>query len=384
MMKKKMMKNQFFTGMSPDQFLKDYWNKKPFLFKNAVPNSFELGDFNDFFQMSLDSEFETRIVYERGGDYPWQVKNGPLTKKDLKKNALWTLICHNLELFNEDLYAIKEKVNFISNWHFDDVMATISKKGASVGAHIDDYSVFIFQGRGKRKWLLETAPNPEFIPDIDIKLLKEFNPNIEWILGPGDMIYIPPNIAHHGISLEDSISYSIGFKSIRYKALLETMIADEYLNFEQYSFHDQKNKKISDPFMIPDYVINDLQKHLIKIMTDKNLLKKTLGFHLSSPKNEIFSVDELDSSTVKKLLKTKKIKRDIWAKLVATKKDRNSINLTINKRCYLLKNNDYQEIKKLFEVAPYESIKIGNNIFEKKDLLDFLISTILDGVFYFE
>ncbi|MGZ3788948.1 MAG: cupin domain-containing protein [Bacteriovorax sp.] len=378
------MNNHFFSGMSPDHFLKNYWNKAPFLFKEAVPNTFDLGDFNDFFEMSLDSDFETRMVYEDGGDYPWQAKKGPFTKKDFKKKALWTLICHNLELFNEDLYAIKEKVNFISDWHFDDVMATISKKGASVGAHIDDYSVFIFQGRGRRKWLLETNPNPEFVPDIDIKLLKEFNPNIEWTLNPGDMIYIPPNVAHHGISLEDSISYSIGFKSIRFQALLETMITTECLNFDQYSFHDRKNKKSDDPFMITDSVINDLQRDLIKIIADKDLLKKTLGLHLSNPKNEIFPIDELDAETVKKLLKTRKIKRDIWAKLVATKKDGKMINLTINKRAYLLSNQDYQEIKKIFEVGPHESIKMGKNILQNRDLLDFLISIILEGVFYFD
>lgn len=379
------LKNKLFNStLSKEKFLQTIWNKKPYLFKNAISNSSELADFDDFFEMSYDFDFETRIVYQKGGDYPWQAKQGPLTKKDLKKNALWTLICHNLELYNEALYAIKEEVNFISNWHFDDVMATISKKGASVGAHIDDYSVFIFQGKGKREWLLEMNPNPEYIQDIDIKLLKEFHPTIKWILEPGDMIYIPPNVAHHGISLEDSISYSIGFKSIRYQNLLETIINTDNLNFDQFSYHDLKNKKTNDQFMIPDYVINDLQQDLIKSLTDKNILKKALGYLLSKPKSEIFSFYNSDPTEIKKMFKTKKIKRDIWAKLVSYKNNSRSMNLAINNKTYLLKNIDYQEIKKLFETPPHEPIKIGKNILTNNELLDFLVSLILDGVFYFD
>jgi 50S ribosomal protein L16 3-hydroxylase len=188
-----MKMDKLFKGISPATFYKEYWNKKPMLFKNALEKTEDLGDFSDFFEMSYDADFETRMVFESGGEYPWQAKVGPFKKSDFKKNALWTLICHNLECYNEDLYNIKENLNFISAWNFDDVMATISKKGASVGAHVDDYSVFIFQGKGSRKWLIETDPDCTHVPNLDIKLLENFNPTIEWILEPGDMIYLPPN-----------------------------------------------------------------------------------------------------------------------------------------------------------------------------------------------
>lgn len=379
------LKNKLFNSkLTKEEFFKKYWNKKPYHFKNAVPNAIDLGEFSDFLEMAQDPEFETRIVYETGGDYPWQAIKGPLKKSQFKKNALWTVMCHNLELFNPDLFDIKEELNFLANWHFDDVMSTTSKKGASVGAHIDDYSVFIFQGRGRRKWLLEENPNPNFVPNIDIKLLQNFNPQIEIVLEPGDMIYIPPNVAHHGISLEDSVSYSIGFKSIRFQQLLDTMIYCDELNFEEHNFHDHKVKPIEDPFLVPDYMIKDLKDDLLKLLSDEKLLKTALIHHLSKPKNQIIAMDEFEEIDLPKILKSSTIKRDVWAKLVSTPINKNQYLCAVNRKSYAVSKPAYAAIKFFFNTSPHEEIVIPSIVLKNKEIKEFILQMLNEGVFYLE
>lgn len=382
---KKNLKNKLFNSkITKEEFLKKYWNKKPYHFKNAVPNASDLGEFSDFQEMALDPEFETRIVYETGGDYPWQAIKGPLKKTHFKKKSLWTIMCHNLELFNPDLFNIKEELNFLANWHFDDVMSTTSKKGASVGAHIDDYSVFIFQGRGKRKWLLQENPNPSFVPNIDIKLLQEFNPTMEIVLEPGDMIYIPPNVAHHGISLEDSVSYSIGFKSIRFQQLLDTMIYCDELNFDEHNFHDHQVKPIEDQFIVPDYMIKDLKNDLLKLLSDEKLLKTALIHHLSKPKNQIFSIDEFSEKDLNKILKTNIIRRDIWSKLVSTKLNSKQVLCAINRKTYPLSLGAYHLISQYFATSPHDEIIIKSGDLKNHEVKNFVLQMLNDGVFYLD
>lgn len=375
------LKNKLFNSkISKADFFSKYWNKKPYLFKGAISNPHELGDFKDFFDLALDPDFETRMVYEEGGDYPWQAKLGPFSKKDFKKNALWTLICHSLELFNEDLYAIKSELDFIPSWQFDDVMATVSKKGASVGAHIDDYSVFIFQGKGRRKWLLQSDASPDYVCDLDIRLLREFRPDEEYILEPGDMIYLPPNLAHHGISMDDSISYSIGFKSIRYEQLLSTLLTCDDLNLETFSFHEPKNILQDNPLLITSESYKNIKQDLIKMISDDEIFSTTLLRHLSKPKSEILNY----GNVIKNLnaVKNKKIKRDIWAKFVSLKNDTKNFKVSINGKIYILNTQDYNLFKKIFQTSPHEYFKLEGSHLKSSSFTKIFIELFNEGIFY--
>lgn len=376
------MTTNFLGKLSVDKFINDYWNKKPLLIKNAVNDISKFADFEDFYEMGKDPEFESRIVYEKGGDYPWQAKVGPFKNKDFKKNALWTLICHNLELLNSDFYKLKENVRFAPDWHFDDIMATISKKGSSVGAHIDDYSVFIIQGKGQRKWLLEENPISDYIENLDIRLLKNFTPKIEWILSPGDMIYIPPNVAHHGISIEDSISYSLGFKSIRYKNLLDGYVTDLMAELDDASFHDLNMQKAKDPFLVDDYVVDSVYKELFKIINDKKKFKDSLIKHLSRPKS--INEEECTSSEaeIKKIVsKSFKFKRDIWAKMVSIE-EKNNFKLSINSNNFSVSKITYKTISYWFAVDPNSELAFTDSELKNSELVNLFVIFIKNGVFY--
>jgi 50S ribosomal protein L16 3-hydroxylase len=380
----KYMKSNFLGKLSTTSFTKNYWNQKPLLIKNAVPSISSFADFNDFYDLGKDAEFETRMVLETGGEYPWQAKTGPFKSTDFKRKSLWTLICHNLELLNSDFYQLKEYVKFIPDWHFDDVMATISKKGASVGAHIDDYSVFIIQGKGRRKWLLQENPNPAYQENLDIKLLKNFKPNIEWVLEPGDMIYIPPNVAHHGISLEDSISYSIGFKSIRYKNLLDQYVTDLMIDMDDASFHDLHMPVTKDAFILEDYVVTKVYDELLKMMKDKNKFKASLIKHLSMPKNIANEESSLSEDKILiKLQKRAKFKRDIWAKFVANKLAINSYGVSINANYFCVNKESFKTLERLFSSDPDTENVLTLIELKNKELVNLLVTLIKNGVLYY-
>jgi 50S ribosomal protein L16 3-hydroxylase len=378
------MKLNFFGKMSVDHFLGNYWNKKPLLLKKVIPISQSNPlDFSDFIKMASDPSFETRVVHESGGDYPWQAKVGPFNKSEFKKGKKWTLICHNLEQYSDQLFQLKNKFNFIPHWHSDDVMATISEVGASVGAHIDDYSVFIFQGVGKRKWLLEENPTPGHDPDLDIRLLKQFSPHIEWILEPGDMLYIPPNVAHHGITIEKSISYSVGFKSIRYNNLLPYFLSTIVENIEDASFHDPKSVIATDPFLVPGHVSNAIQKEVIKLVSDKERFAETLLSFLATPKNINEDINELSLIEINWSLVNKPFYRDPWAKLTSRKISTSKYQIAVNDKRYLVGASEYNFIKALFTINPQVGTKAKKADMKNQKLVALLVLLVQDGVVSF-
>lgn len=378
------MNTTFLDTILPADFLQNYWNKKPLILKNVIANIEEFSSFDDFVEMSKDEYFETRMVYETGGEYPWQAKLGPFTDNDFKENSLWTLICHNLELINSDFFELKKKIRFIPEWNFDDLMVTVSKKGASVGAHIDDYSVFIIQGSGSRKWMLQDNANAEYIPNLDIKLLKEFHPKEEWILETGDMLYLPPGLAHHGVSLEDSISYSLGFKSIRYKELLDYHITQVLNIVDEASFHDSKITVQKDPFLIQDYVIENIYQDLMKFMADKETFKNSLLSYLSRPRNIIENTSDDSSSVILKDLKSgSEFKRDIWSKLVATRLNDLEVQVAINEKIYNISEASYQKLQNYFSQEADDVLKITKSESNNKEFTELMKNLINDGIFYF-
>jgi 50S ribosomal protein L16 3-hydroxylase len=260
-------------------------------------------------------------------------------------------------------------------------MATISKKGASVGAHIDDYSVFIFQGKGKRKWLLQSDASPDYVCDLDIRLLREFHPDEEYILEPGDMIYLPPNLAHHGVSIEDSISYSIGFKSIRYEQLLSTLLTCDDLNLENFSFHEPKNVLQENPLLVTNESYKHIKKDLINMISDDDIFSAALLRHLSKPKSEILNYGK----EIKNLssIKNKKIKRDIWAKFVSLKNDSKNFKVSVNGKIYILNATDYNLFKNIFLTSPHEYFRLDESHFKSSSFSEIFIELFNEGIFYF-
>jgi 50S ribosomal protein L16 3-hydroxylase len=369
---------QFLGGMTSERFLNEYWEKKPLLIRNAFEMSQELASVDDLKELAFDEDFETRLI-KNGKNI--SVKEGPLTEEDFDSEP-WTLACHNLNTLSEDLYKLQEAVNFIPTWLFDDVMATYSKEGSTVGAHTDKYNVFILQGQGKRTWRLQENPDFTYQEGIPLKILKNFSPNIEWVLNPGDMIYIPSSVAHEGTTLSESISYSIGFKSLEDQSLLSSFLTDCLENIETEEYLKTKDLKLQeDSNLIPSEIIDNLYERIHSRINDKLLFKHWLISHLTNPKEEIPKGDSYLEEDVLEIARTKLIFRDQLARFNSFFEEGEYI-LSINKSLYRIGAAEYPMVTSWFTRSFDLPIDVDFNQLSN-DSWPLLLDLLKSGVFYF-
>lgn len=370
---------KFLGNMSTQDFLENYWEKKPLLIKNAVDNIEGFASSEDLKELSFDEDFETRIVYNNENI---SVKHGPLVESDFTKKG-WTLVCHNLNLLDENFYNLQKNFNFLPDWLFDDIMATHSAEDATIGAHIDKYNVFILQGSGQRKWELQSNPDSTYIEGLEVKILKNFIPDTEWILEPGDMIYIPSNVAHRGTSLTESISYSLGFKSLEDEIILKNYLSDFSQTFESDKYlKDQTSKDVTDPYLIDENISEHFYKKMTALLNDKKQFKMWVTSFLSTPRGEIETGETLLEEEILDLVKTNCIKKDMYTKVSATKR-KDDYAVAVNNQLYSLSETTYQLLKKWFSNSPMEEVSID---FENLDNEQWplVIDLIANGTLYFE
>ncbi|WP_303908703.1 cupin domain-containing protein [Thiohalomonas denitrificans] len=209
--------SQLLGGLTPGQFLKEYWQQKPLLVRQAV------ADFpcpvapGELAGLACDEEVESRLLLEKGGERPWQLEHGPFSEERFPNlpESHWTLLVQEINKHVPEFALLQDRFNFLPNWRLDDVMVSFAPPGGTVGPHADNYDVFLIQGPGRRRWQISsrTPAEEDLIPDLDVRILRDFQPEQEWVLEPGDMLYLPPGIAHHGVALEDCITISVGFRA---------------------------------------------------------------------------------------------------------------------------------------------------------------------------
>lgn len=209
------------------QFLKRYWQKRPLLIRQAFPRFPELVSPDELAGLSCDEALMSRIILEKGGKTPWEVRRGPFKASTFKKlpPTHWTLLVNGVDRYVPAVNDLLGVFSFIPNWRIDDVMISYAVKKGNVGAHVDNFDVFLIQASGTREWQIESTPQHEdnFKPNIDVRLLKRFKPDQRWKLEPGDMLYLPPRFAHHGIAqTDDCMTYSVGFRAPTHAELIDS------------------------------------------------------------------------------------------------------------------------------------------------------------------
>lgn len=370
----------FLGSISKEEFLKDYWEKKPLLIKNAVSDVNSFATIGDIKELAYDSDFESRIVYNDKGVY--SLKHGPLTQDDFNDKK-WTLACHNLNLLSENFYQLQKQLDFLPDWLFDDVMATYSNKDATIGAHIDKYNVFILQGMGQRKWQLETNPDPQYQEGLELKILKNFSPEIEWTIEPGDMIYIPSNVAHQGISMTESISYSIGLKSLEDEIIIKNYLEQFISQFESDDYlKDSTSMPVKDPYIHNEKISNHFYKKLLNIVANEKQFKLWFNNFLSTPKEPIEKGEVYIEEQIREFSKENFIRKDIYTKLAASKNE-NDYVVSINSTTYSLSERTYIKIKQWFSASPFDPIKIDLDQLDNEQW-SLLLDLFKNGTLYFE
>lgn len=202
-------------GITAEQFLSEYWQKKPLLVKNALPEITELLVPEDVKELTLDGA-PSRLIRQLGEQHDqWTVKNSPIDEEDFEDlPEYWTLLVQAVEHYSMDLAEFWKKFTFIPQWRRDDIMVSYAPKGGSVGKHFDFYDVFLVQGYGHRRWQLGQMcdQNTAFVPDQPLKLLANMDAHFDEILEPGDLLYVPPGLSHYGVAEDDCLTYSFGFR----------------------------------------------------------------------------------------------------------------------------------------------------------------------------
>jgi len=227
---------------STEQFLKHYWQKQPCLIRQAISNFEPLLDGDDLAGLACEQMAESRLVRGTARAADWTLEHGPFSEADFATlgDKNWTLLVQDVEKHYAPLQDLMQQFDFIPRWRLDDLMISYAATGGSVGPHVDQYDVFLLQAEGKRRWQIARSFEPALLTDCPLNVLNQFEPEQEWVLEPGDMLYLPPNVAHHGIALEPGMTWSIGSRAPSMADLLQGW--GEWL-----AFSDNQGGRYTDP-----------------------------------------------------------------------------------------------------------------------------------------
>jgi 50S ribosomal protein L16 3-hydroxylase len=310
---------------SINDFLKNYWQKKPLLIKNAIANFESPITESDLFTIAQNEEAVSRLI-EHKQDI-WQVKYGPFKKSDLPKktNIPWTILVQNINHYLPFAESFLNLFKFIPYARLDDLMISYATKKGSVGPHFDSYDVFLFQAQGIREWKISDQKKFTLDKKSSIKIITNFKSKNSWVLKPGDMLYLPPNIGHWGISQsDDCLTYSIGFRA---PATFE--IQSKFLDFIQDHLITNENEIYKDPNLAPQKNPAEISSNMTKAMRnivdrlrwDKSSINHFIGQLLSEPiENSIFetrkplSLKAFEKSIVHKTLRLNSKTRMLFIK----------------------------------------------------------------------
>jgi 50S ribosomal protein L16 3-hydroxylase len=212
--------------LSADQFLAEYWQKKSLLIRNAFSNFEPPIDGDDLAGLSLEPTVESRLVI--GKD--WQVEHGPFEEnrfETLPENN-WTLLVQAVDLWVPEVAQLLNHFDFLPAWRVDDIMVSYAEDGGGVGPHFDHYDVFLLQGSGQRRWQIGESANGDMTlaSNTSLKVLENFVATDEWVLNPGDMLYLPPKVAHHGVAIGECTTFSVGFRTPAATEMLDDLATE--------------------------------------------------------------------------------------------------------------------------------------------------------------
>lgn len=275
--------NQILTQLgelSIEEFLRDYWQQKPLLVRQAFPNFQSPLSSNELAGLACDTD-TARLVLEKGGSNPWEVRHGPLRKKDFNKLPAthWTLLVNDIEKLLPEFAEIIEPFRFIPDWRIDDLMISYAVDGGSVGPHVDAYDVFLLQAQGKRHWQIshQACAEDNFIPDIDLRIMREFVAEAEWTLEPGDMLYLPPDVPHYGVAVGECMTYSIGFRAPSRADLLEDLLGQILEQpAMQERFRDPKRRLQANPTNLAEDDLERLTAFVLEVLPDREAIRRWL------------------------------------------------------------------------------------------------------------
>lgn len=279
---------QILGGISAREFLRDYWQKKPLLIRQAIPSFESPVSPDELAGLSLEEEVESRLVIEQG-ESPWELRRGPFgedTYQNLPERD-WTLLVQAVDQLVPEVAELVEHFRFLPNWRIDDVMVSFAAPGGGVGPHFDNYDVFLLQAHGQRRWRVGQMCDRDspMLQHADLRILADFEATDDWVLEPGDMLYLPPRLAHFGTAENACMTYSLGFRAPSAAEVL-THFTDFLAQFlpDEERYSDADLVPVEDPHQIQSDALDRLRAMLAEHMGDERLLLTWFGQFMTEPR----------------------------------------------------------------------------------------------------
>lgn len=285
-----------------NDFLKNYWQQKPLLIRSAFPNYKSPISAEELAGLACEDFIESRIILENYSNEKWSLENGPFPESRFSSlpESHWTILIQGMNKIFPEFDDLLQQFNFIPSWRVDDLMASYAAPDGSVGPHIDQYDVFLLQASGRRKWMISEEPVNEdnFEADIPLKIIKDFNAESEWILEAGDMLYLPANVAHYGIGMEDCITFSVGFRAPSHAELLTSYIDDHITDIkDNLRYRDPELSKSDKSGLISSAAINNIQQILLSQFKDISTIEDWFGRFITDYLNDNENLHESNLTT---------------------------------------------------------------------------------------
>jgi 50S ribosomal protein L16 3-hydroxylase len=286
---------QLLGGLTPKAFMQRHWHKKPMVIRQAMPGFTPPLDRTDLFDLATQDEVQSRLVVQASADgaQGWRFRHGPIARKAMPplKQAGWTLLVQGVDLLDEGVHALMNQFRFVPDARLDDVMISYATDGGGVGPHFDSYDVFLLQAHGQRRWRIGRQKDLSLQPDMPLKILARFDPEMEFVLDPGDMLYLPPRYAHDGIAVGECMTYSIGFRSPSRGELAGELLqrlaedAQDYVGCALY--RDPKQGAVQGSGEIPDALVDFASRALEDALRDPLAIRRVMGEYFTEPKGHV-------------------------------------------------------------------------------------------------
>ena len=275
-------------GISPAEFMQRYWQHKPLLVRQSIPDFKPLLDRASLFAMAAQSEVESRLVVK-----PFKVQHGPFPRNKLPKLSQndWTLLVQGVDLHDDKVADLMHQFRFVPDARLDDLMISFATDGGGVGPHFDSYDVFLLQAHGQRTWRIGKQKDLSLVDGVDLKVLANFDPSHEYVLNPGDMLYLPPRYAHDGIAIGECMTYSIGFRAPAQNDLARELLmrlSDATEDLDALLYQDPRQEAVERAGSIPKALQTFAQVALDKALKEPHALARVLGEYLTEPKANVW------------------------------------------------------------------------------------------------
>jgi len=282
-------------GLTPEQFMKRHWQKKPLLIRQALPDMKPLIERSQLLEMVESEEVESRLIVRKGAK--WTLKKGPMGRKSLPslKTPDWTVLIQGVDLHNDAVHSLLQQFRFVPDARLDDLMISFASEGGGVGPHFDSYDVFLLQAHGQRKWRIGRQKKYELQEGVPLKILKDFKPEAEFVLNPGDMLYLPPGYAHDGVAVGECMTYSIGFRVPRSAELasellmgLSEEVTEDQGTASDLLYQDPHQTAAIQDASVPKALQEFAAQSVAKALKDPQILNCLLGESLTEPKPNVW------------------------------------------------------------------------------------------------